>query len=67
MKKARKKTKTTKAAKDAKRKDETDKENIEKVMIEKYNPWFINVVSVIRVKLLVYPYPSLAMLISQVL
>ncbi len=67
MKKARKKTKATKVPKDAKRKDETDKENIEKVMIEKYNQWLINVVSVIRVKLLVYPYPSLAMLISQVL
>lgn len=32
LKKARKKTKNTKASKDVKRKDETDKENIEKVI-----------------------------------
>jgi hypothetical protein len=61
LKKTRKKTVPTKATKDSKRKDEIDKENLEKVIS---NNLFINlnVIFMIRIKLLIYPYPKIAML-----
>jgi hypothetical protein len=61
VKKTRKKIVPTKTTKDSKRKDETDKENLEKVISDNII-LNLNVIFMIRIKLLVYLYPKIAIL-----
>lgn len=65
MKKNRKKKSTPKTTKDSKRKDENDKENSEKVNMMKGCQYLLNVVFVVRTKVLAYPYPNLVVPVFQ--